>query len=77
MARKSDSKAARAARVAAAETISLDNFLSEVTEMHKSTEETGACLIKNPHAGGSYCIETTRDACKSLKGKWIGGPCGG
>ena len=36
----------------------------------------GACLVKDPRTGQSFCIRTTRDACKALKGSFLGGPCG-
>ena len=40
-------------------------------------EETGACLISDPHTGTNQCIITDKNTCKSLKGVFLGGPCGG
>jgi hypothetical protein len=40
-------------------------------------EEAGACLVNDPHTGTNHCILTDQRTCKSLKGVFLGGPCGG
>ena len=37
----------------------------------------GACLVKDPHTGQMYCLQTSGDNCKTLKGTFLGGACGG
>jgi hypothetical protein len=78
-ARKSPS---RRERLEAARPISLEDWLDEVRRRDAAATEAkaapvrGACLVKDPRTGQSLCIRTTPDACRSLKGTWLGGPCG-
>jgi hypothetical protein len=71
-------------RLAAAQAVTLTQFFNTVREMDAAGDQDGeaaaprgACLLKNPLTGESFCIQTTRDACKALKGAFIDGPCGG
>jgi hypothetical protein len=69
-----------AARVAQAREISLQEWFDLVRGPVESAEvpvASGACLVKDPRTGQSYCIRTTPDTCKALKGVFVGGPCGG
>lgn len=38
-------------------------------------EETGACLLPNPAGGPRMCVQVTKATCKTLKGRFVGGPC--
>lgn len=43
-----------------------------------SAAPKGACLVTDPNTGSARCTLATRDFCqKTLKGVFIGGPCGG
>jgi hypothetical protein len=37
----------------------------------------GACIVTDPHTGVSTCVFTDQVTCAGLKGKFMGGPCGG
>ena len=39
--------------------------------------EKGACLVSDPQTGENRCIRTDPATCKSLRGVFLGGPCGG
>lgn len=83
MAKKdSKSRPSKKQRLAEAKSVSLTQFFNTVREMDadggdEAETPRGACLVKNPLTGESFCIQTTRDACKALKGAFIDGPCGG
>jgi|SRR5579872_762974 len=68
-------------RLATAEPTSL---LAWLTSLHGNASQvaaagapTGACLVVDPHTGTNSCIITDEKTCKTLKGTYIGGPCGG
>jgi hypothetical protein len=69
----------KAERLAEAQPIDLQEWLGIIAEADASgiEEEKGACILKDPVTGQPYCTRTTPEACKKLKGFWVGGPCGG
>lgn len=68
--------------IAGARPIDLQEWLATIAGMHAATaadaasDERGACLVKDPRTGQTFCIRTSPDACKALKGTFVGGPCG-
>jgi len=77
-AKKTTSVQQGAAPQAGIKSVSLDAFLEDVRDVHATTPEPerGACLVKDPKTGQSVCIRTSPEACKALKGTFVGGPCG-
>lgn len=72
--------AGKLADSAATESMSLNQWLSSVknhaAEVAAAGEPVGACIVTNPHTGTNVCILVDAKTCKSLKGTFIGGPCG-
>lgn len=76
----------RAQRLAEARSISLNEWLERVKDLDSPRIQDevregvaaprGACLVKEPRTGQSFCIRVTAEACKALKGSFLGGPCG-
>jgi hypothetical protein len=76
----------RAEQLAEARSISLEEWVARVKGLDSSGADgelregvappRGACLVKDPRTGQSLCIRTTPEACKALKGSFLGGPCG-
>ena len=66
---------------AGAPRVELREFLDSVHEYHLAEKAAGtpqgACLLTDPQTGQSSCTLTDPVTCKSLGGKFIGGPCGG
>lgn len=87
--KKKGARQSRRERLASAQAIPLEEWLDMIRSADageseptaKPTGETaaakGACLVKDPRTGQSFCIRTTRDTCKIVKGAFLGGPCGG
>jgi hypothetical protein len=78
--KKKASVVKRGKRVSGAQRMELKAFLDNV-HAHALTKEDagatqGACLVTDPQTGQSTCILTDQTTCKSLGGKFIGGPCG-
>jgi hypothetical protein len=69
----------KAERLTEAKSIELDAWLASIREADAAgdKDEKGACLLRDPVTGQPYCTRTTPQACKKLKGYWVGGPCGG
>ena len=64
-------------RLAESVEISLEDWIQDIRQTDEVDEEKGACLLRNPNTGQTFCVQTTKPACAKLKGSWIGGPCGG
>lgn len=61
--------------------VSLTAYLNHVrrsaTIAASEGQPFGACLVRDPHTGQSFCVKTDQTTCTStLKGTFIGGPCG-
>jgi hypothetical protein len=73
-------KAAKLKKAKAKETslaAHLNSIKSAAVAMAAAGGEKGACLVADPQTGQNRCIRTDAATCKSLKGVFIGGPCGG
>jgi hypothetical protein len=62
-------------------TLTLEAWLDEIKSSAEQaaaakTAQPGACLRPNPQTGGTDCIFTDPDTCKSIGGTFLGGPCG-
>ena len=59
--------------------IDLEDHLANVAESQLlGGAPKGACLVTDPNTGSARCTLTTKDFCqKTLKGVFVGGPCGG
>ena len=59
--------------------ISLKTFMIRLADAHSlDPAPKGACLVTDPNTGSARCTLATREFCKNtLKGTFIGGPCGG
>lgn len=40
-----------------------------------ANEPSGACLLPNPAGGPRMCVQVDEATCKTLKGRFVGGPC--
>src|SRR5687768_1461082 len=79
-------RTSKAKRVTGARPATLEEWLENIRRLDSEVEDAdgleradtsrGACLVKEPRTGQSYCIRTTKDACAAMKGSFIGGPCG-
>ena len=79
-------RTSRAKRVAEARPATLEEWLESIRRLDSAAEDAdgleradtsrGACLVKEPRTGQSYCIRTTKEACAAMKGSFVGGPCG-
>ena len=78
-----DGRKGRRKKSRKATTISLSKWFARIRNMHDKARakgaaqvDDGACLVKDPRTGQLFCILTTPDACRALKGTFSGGPCG-
>ena len=78
--KKAKKPAKTLASIAPAESMTLKEWLGAVDSHAKEAATAGApigaCLITNPQTGTNVCILVDEKTCTSLKGTFIGGPCG-